>query len=76
MKHSVPPRRGVPADLGISKEKAVELLAEHWNPHCQPPWEIEDLELKVSNAAEYQQNDRRQRLLKAQRPTEVAGAYL
>jgi hypothetical protein len=44
-------------DLGVSPETAVKLLAEHWNPYCEPPWEIEDLEYKVANAASYKQNE-------------------
>src|ERR1700722_8100171 len=29
-------------DLGLSPEKALELMAEEFNPHCIPPWPIEE----------------------------------
>jgi len=40
-------------DLGVDAETAVDLLAEHWNPRCQPPWQDEDLHTKVMNAYRY-----------------------
>lgn len=30
---------------------AFQLMAEHFNDRCEPPWELEDLEKKVENAA-------------------------
>lgn len=40
-------------DKGISPATAFDLLWEHWNPHCQPPWDDWELEQLVRNAAEY-----------------------
>ena len=40
-------------DFGVSREMAVDLMAEHWNPHQQPPWDYEDLKTKAGNAYEY-----------------------
>ena len=42
--------------FGISPELAFNLLWEHWNPRCEPPWgpdEVDHLRKKVSNAYEY-----------------------
>lgn len=44
-------------NLGLSEEAAVELLDTVWNPHCLPPWERDELAIKVSNAASYAQNE-------------------
>ncbi|BAE50733.1 bifunctional DNA primase/polymerase [Paramagnetospirillum magneticum] len=40
-------------DYGVSREMALELLLDHWNDRCCPPWSPEDLELKVGNAYKY-----------------------
>lgn len=46
-------------DIGISQHKAVELLAEHYNVRCEPPWDIGEgatadrLDVKVANAWAY-----------------------
>jgi len=39
--------------FGIGQDKALELMLEHWNARCDPPWEAEDLEVKVENAYSY-----------------------
>ena len=42
--------------LGISQEFASELMWEHWNPRCEPPWgedEHDHLERKIENAYRY-----------------------
>ena len=42
--------------LGISEARAFELMQEHWNPRCTPPWEVGDLDhlqTKVENAYRY-----------------------
>lgn len=39
--------------FGLSEASAVEVLWEHWNPRCAPPWEYEDLQTKVTNAYSY-----------------------
>lgn len=44
-------------NLGLSPERAFELLRDEWNEFCLPPWDEEDLALKVRNASEYAQND-------------------
>ena len=43
--------------LGISQELALSLLEEHWNPHCIPPWEHDELARVVENATQYMQNE-------------------
>lgn len=43
-------------DLGLSPAKALELLLEHWNDKCQPPWHPSDLATKLENAFNYGQN--------------------
>lgn len=37
-------------DFGLSVEMACEVM-EDWNARCSPPWDSEDLERKVQNAA-------------------------
>lgn len=50
---------GVLKDRGISEGMAVELIAEHYNKRCQPPWSLGEgpiadrLDVKVHNAFEY-----------------------
>lgn len=42
--------------FGISPALALDLMWEHWNPRCSPPWsgdEIEHLEAKVRNGYSY-----------------------
>lgn len=43
--------------LGVSPRVAWELLRDHWNPYCIPPWDEDELATKVQNAADYMQND-------------------
>jgi hypothetical protein len=43
-------------DLGVSEAMAVDLMAEHWNPRCCPPWAPDELAVKVANAYAYGQN--------------------
>jgi hypothetical protein len=42
-------------EFGISPENTLELLLDHWNDRCSPPWQIEDLQRKVDNAYRYAQ---------------------
>lgn len=42
-------------DQGVDVDTAFELMAEHWNPRCSPPWEPDDLRKKVQNAYAYGQ---------------------
>lgn len=42
--------------FGISQALALDLMWEHWNPRCIPPWsadEIDHLEAKVNNGYSY-----------------------
>lgn len=43
-------------DLGPSAEQAGELLAE-WNERCSPPWSLDELGDKITNAYIYAQNE-------------------
>jgi hypothetical protein len=40
-------------DIGVGESVAVTLMAEHWNPRCEPPWDINELRQKVANAYRY-----------------------
>lgn len=40
-------------DFGASPEKALDLLWELWNPRCDPPWDFEELAVKVRNGYAY-----------------------
>jgi len=40
-------------DIGISRETAVDLLNEYYNPRCEPAWDREGLERKVNSAYTY-----------------------
>ena len=40
-------------ELALSVPTAYALMAEHWNPRCQPPWLPDELLGKVENAAHY-----------------------
>jgi KaiC/GvpD/RAD55 family RecA-like ATPase len=42
-------------DMGVSELAAWELLLEHWNPRCSPPWDADELRAKVANAYAYAQ---------------------
>lgn len=44
-------------DLGCSPETTFELMRDIYNPACLPPWEENELEVKVQNAARYKQNE-------------------
>lgn len=43
-------------EYGLSEAKCVELMMEHWNPRCEPPWDISELKIKVANAYRYAKN--------------------
>ena len=40
-------------DFGISEAACLDLMAEHYNPRCKPPWNPDELETLVSNAYGY-----------------------
>jgi len=43
-------------DFGVLKESALDLLLDNWNDNCQPPWGIDQLQIKIENAFSYAQN--------------------
>jgi hypothetical protein len=43
-------------DFGLSSATALDLMAEHWNDRCAPPWQLDELAVKVENAYRYGQN--------------------
>lgn len=40
-------------DFGVGQMECLELLLDHWNDECQPPWSHEELANKVENAYRY-----------------------
>lgn len=44
-------------NLGVSEPVAIQLISDHWNLHCIPPWSVDELTTIVSNAASYAQNE-------------------
>jgi hypothetical protein len=44
-------------NLGLSEDKAFEIINSIWNVACVPPWSEEELRVKIANAAAYSQND-------------------
>ncbi|MCA3657926.1 MAG: DUF3987 domain-containing protein [Methylobacterium sp.] len=40
-------------EIGVSGERAAELMAEHWNARCSPPWDVAELVTICGNAANY-----------------------
>lgn len=40
-------------EMGLSVPAAFELLRDHYNPRCVPPWPLEELLTKLHNAASY-----------------------
>lgn len=40
-------------DFGVTEADCLELMLEHWNDRCSPPWSPEDLAVKVANAYAY-----------------------
>ena len=39
--------------LGVSQDRCKDLMLEHFNPRCSPPWELCDLGQVVLNAYQY-----------------------
>lgn len=62
-------------DRGLSRAGAYHLLLQHWNDRCIPPWQPEDLWVKVGNAFDYAQNDhpRHDPVVQSQAFTGLAG---
>lgn len=50
------------SDMGVSEGKALELMDEHWNNapddggRADPPWDLDELEVKVRNGYAYAHN--------------------
>ena len=44
-------------NLGVSRNKAIRLLLDIWNPACIPPWQPDELAKKLDNALAYAQNE-------------------
>ncbi len=42
-------------DFGVPEKTATDLMAEHWNLRCEPPWNQHELRQKVRNAYMYSQ---------------------
>lgn len=40
-------------DFGCTEKEAFELMRDHWNSRCVPPWSPEELKVKVQNAYKY-----------------------
>jgi hypothetical protein len=40
-------------DYALSEGAALQLMLEHWNNRCMPPWSVEELEGLVKNGAAY-----------------------
>ena len=40
-------------DMGVNALDAYTLMDEHWNPRCEPPWDMEPLFKKIENAFAY-----------------------
>ena len=43
-------------DLGISSIICLNLMAEYYNPRCEPSWDIDELERKITSAYRNAQN--------------------
>jgi predicted P-loop ATPase len=43
-------------DFGLPLEQAIQLMIEHYNPRCAPPWSPNELIVKIKNAYNYAQN--------------------
>ena len=44
-------------DMGVEESTCLQLMLEHWNPEkAIPPWQPDELEVKVASAYQYAQN--------------------
>lgn len=43
-------------DLGVSAAVCLDLMLDHFNERCEPPWDPDELQAKVENAYNYAQN--------------------
>lgn len=44
-------------DYGVTPAEALELMTEHWNDRCVPPWPLDQLQKKVDNGFRYAENE-------------------
>lgn len=44
-------------NLGLTPETTFKLMADIYNPRCEPPWDDAELETLIANAASYAQNE-------------------
>jgi len=40
-------------DFGVTQDEALQLMEDHWNERCEPPWKGDDLAKKIANAYAY-----------------------
>lgn len=43
-------------DMGVSKDKAIEIAEQFWNPRCEPPWSPFELNTIANNVWNYAHN--------------------
>lgn len=43
-------------DYGVDSYTCYELLLDHWNDRCEPPWSPEEIVTKIENAYRYAKN--------------------
>lgn len=44
---------GMMRTYGLSEEKALEVMFEHYNKKCDPPWSYDDMAVPINNAYSY-----------------------
>lgn len=45
-------------DMGLSEPTTYDLMVEHYNTRCSPPWDLNELRVKVANAYTYAHKQR------------------
>jgi hypothetical protein len=40
-------------DFAVSESTCLDLMSHYYNPRCQPPWPIDELQTKIRNAYQY-----------------------
>lgn len=45
-------------DLGLHPHTAYDLMCKFYNPRCEPPWDLDEIMVKIKNAYRYAQNDK------------------
>lgn len=65
-------------DYGLSEDIVFELMVEHYNPRCAPPFEVDELKTLVNNAFKYGREPQGSRHAKAAfgEPDEEEKQYL